>query len=253
MEELDRRLVEFSLRLIGALLIVAVGWVGLRFLIGPVRRWMERSRLDASVAAFLANSLRSLIIVAIVLGVLQQFGVPTASLLTLLGAIGLAVALSMQGSLANFASGLLVLSFRMVRVGDLVEIGDIRGRVTDLLPFHVVLVTLDNQRVTIPNTVLTNGPVRNHSALPTRRVQWMLPLAPGDYVVAVKEAIRARLRADSRILAEPAPQLFVQEWAAEKRGLTVLAWTRTEDAVAVQQDLLEELGSDVEKSRPRPD
>src|SRR5947209_3674407 len=133
MEELDRRLVEFSLRLIGALLIVAVGWLGLRFFIGPVRRWIEPGRLDASVAA-----------------------------------------------------------------------------------------------------VLTNGPVRNHSALPTRRVQWMLPLAPGDHVAAVKEAIRARLRADSRILAEPAPQLFVQEWAAEKRGLTVLAWTRTEDTVAVQ-------------------
>src|SRR5438552_10769073 len=176
MDELNRLLLDYFLRTVGALLIVAVGWIAVRFLVGPVRRWMERGRLDPSVAAFLANSLRSLLLVAVVLGVLQQFGVPTASLLTLLGAIGLAVALSMQGSLANFASGLLVLSMRMVRVGDLVEVGDIRGRVTDLLPFHVVLVTLDNQRVTIPNTVLTNGPVRNHSALLTRRLQWTLPL-----------------------------------------------------------------------------
>src|SRR5262249_22761794 len=143
MEELNRRLLEFSLHIAGALLIVIVGWVGARFLVGPVRRWMERGRLDPSVAAFLAHSLRSLLLAAVILGVLQQFGIPTASLLTLLGAIGLAVALSMQGSLANFASGLLVLSFRMVRVGDLVEIGDVRGRVTDMLPFHVVVVTLD--------------------------------------------------------------------------------------------------------------
>jgi small conductance mechanosensitive channel len=131
-------------RFVGALVILAVGWLTVRYLITPLRRLLERSHFDPSVASFLANTTRSALIIVILLGALQQLGVATASLLTLLGAAGLAIALSLQGSLANFASGLLVLSFRTARVGDFIEVGDIRGRVSELLPFHVVLVTLDN-------------------------------------------------------------------------------------------------------------
>src|SRR5438067_6711859 len=131
-------------RVVASAVILVAGWLGVRFLVGPLRRLLEQSRLDPSAASFLVNSTRSAIIVAVLLTVLQQLGVPTASLLTLLGAAGLAVALSLQGSLANFASGLLVLSFRMVRVGDVIEVGDLRGRVSELLPFHIVLVTGDN-------------------------------------------------------------------------------------------------------------
>src|SRR5437867_9803998 len=102
-------------RTLGAAVILAVGWLAMRFLVGPLRRMLERSRADPSVASFLANSARSALIIVVVLGVLHQLGVQTASLLTLLGASALAIALSLQGSLANFASGLLILSFRMVR------------------------------------------------------------------------------------------------------------------------------------------
>ena len=180
---------------------------------------------------------------------LHQLGVETASLLALVGAAGLAIALSLQGSLANFASGLLILSFRTVRVGDFAEIGEIRGRVDELLPFHIVLVTLDNQRITVPNTALTGGPVRNHSALPLRRAQWTLPLTPQMDLPRVKDALRARLLADARILPEPVPQLYVQDWSSDKRVLAVNAWTQTGNYQAVQQELLESLGLALEGSR----
>src|SRR5437879_4695729 len=117
-------------RLIGALFLLLFGWLVLRLLVGPLRTLLGRSRLDPSVVSFLASSARSVLIVVIVLGVLQQLGLETTSLLTLLGAASVAVALSLQGSLANFAAGLILLSFRLVRVGDLIEIGDVRGRVT---------------------------------------------------------------------------------------------------------------------------
>src|SRR5262249_22096275 len=175
--------------------------------------------------------------------------VQTASLLTLLGACALAIALSLQGSLANFASGLLILSFRMVRVGDLIEIGDVRGRATELLPFHVVLVTLDNQRITVPNTSLTNGPVRNHTALLIRRASWTLPLLPQDDLPAVKQALLIKLQGDPRILREPAPQMYVQEWAADKRVLAINAWTNTADYQAVQLETLEGLGQALDELR----
>jgi small conductance mechanosensitive channel len=240
---------EYALPPLRAILILVVGWLAIRFLVGPLRRLLERSRFDPSVASFLANSVRSALLVFILLAVLQQLGVQTTSLLTLLGAAGLAIALSLQGSLANFASGLLVLAFRMVRVGDQIELGDIRGQVTELLPFHVVLVTVDNQRITLPNTMLTSSAVRNHSVLTLRRAQWTLPLSSRDNLAETKQALLARLRAEPRILSEPAPQAYVQEWGDDKRVLVITAWTAVDNYLSVQQGMLEALGLILEEMR----
>jgi small conductance mechanosensitive channel len=228
---------------LGVLLILAAGYLAVRYLVAPLRRLLDRSRVEPALASFVASTVRTLLLVAVLLAVLQQLGVQTTSLVALLGAAGLAVALSLQSSLANFAAGLLLLAFRVVRIGDQVEVGDVRGRVSEMLPFHVVVETADNQRVTLPNALLTGGPVRNHSALPTRRVQWTLPVPARADLAAVKEALRARLRADRRVLENPAPQLFVQEWAEDRRVLAVQAWVATGDQTAVQQELLEHLGA----------
>jgi small conductance mechanosensitive channel len=244
-------LIEYGGRLLGVLATVAVGWLAIRFLLSPVRRLLARSRLDPSLGSFLLNSARTLLIVAIILACLHELGVETASLLTLLGAAVLAVALALQGSLTNFASGLVVLAYRLVRVGDIVETGDLRGRVVELLPFHIILVTADNLRVSVPNTTLINNPVRNHTALPTRRAEWTLPVPAAADLTAAKEALRAHLRTDPRILGEPPPEVFVKEWAEFKRVLTVCAWTATADYLAVQQELLERLGAALPEARPR--
>jgi small conductance mechanosensitive channel len=250
-QSIPREAREYSGRLIGALLILLIGWIAMRLVVGPLRRLLGRSRLDPSVGSFLINSVRTAILVVVLLAVLQQFGMETTSLLTLLGTVGLAVALSLQGSLANFASGLILLAFRTVRVGDFIEVGDVRGRVSEMLPFHVVLETLDNQRITVPNTLLTNGPVRNNTYLPSRRVQWTLPISGSDDLAAVKAALRAYLQAEPRIYKEPPPQIYVQEWTADKRTLVVTAWTATADYLAVQQEMLEEIGNRLEASRSR--
>ncbi len=240
---------EYAGRSVGAALILLLGWSANRLLIGPLQRLLSRSRLDVSVASFLVNSVRTAILLAVLIAVLQQFGLETTSLLTLLGTAGLAVALSLQGSLANFASGLMLLAFRTVRIGDSIEVGDVRGRVSEMLPFHIVVETLDNQRVTVPNTLLTTGPVRNNTYLPARRVQWTLPVSPADNLDAVRAALRSRLQADTRIHKEPPPQIYVQDWATDKRTLAVTAWTATADYLIVQQELLEELGKSVETTR----
>jgi small conductance mechanosensitive channel len=236
---------DYSLRLAGAVLILFLGWLTNRLLVGPLRNVLARSRLDLSLASFLVNSVRTAILLFVLVAVLQQFGLETTSLLTLLGTAGLAVALSLQGSLANFASGLMLLAFRTVRIGDSIEVGDVRGRVSEMLPFHIVVETLDNQRITVPNTMLTTGPVRNNTYLPVRRVQWTLPIGARDELDSVKAALLGRLRADGRIHKDPLPQIFVQEWATDKRTLSVTAWTATADYLAVQQELLEELGKSV--------
>jgi small conductance mechanosensitive channel len=250
-QNLQQLVKDYGGHLAGALLILAIGWLLIRLLVGPLRRLLDRSRFDPTVASFLVNTTRSFLVFVVLLGVLNQLGVETASLLTLLGAMALAVSLSLQGSLANFASGLVVLSYRIARVGDQIETGDIRGRVTELLPFHAVLITADNQRVTVPNTTLTNNPVRNHSFQPTRRAEWTLPVPARLELAAARESLRARLLSDNRILTEPPPQAFVKEWADDKRILTIHAWTDKENYAAVQQEMLEALGMSLEPLRPR--
>jgi small conductance mechanosensitive channel len=237
--------VELGGHIAAAVFVLGVGWLALRVFLGPLHRLLGRSRLDPSVASFLVSTARSVLFLVIIAAVLQQLGVETASLLTLLGTIGLAVALSLQGSLANFASGLLLLSFRIVRVGDQVEVGDVKGRVSELLPFHVVIDTLDNQRITVPNTLLASNPVRNNSVLGTRRVRWTLGVGPGRDLAAVREAVLSRLRSDARVRAEPAPEVFVSDWAEDKRAVTVTAWVAAADFTAVGQELLEEMGRSI--------
>lgn len=229
-------------RVVGAAAILVVGLLVLRYLIAPLRRLLERGRVEPATVSFLANSLRGLLLVVIVIGVLQQLGVETTSLLTVLAAGGLAIALSLQNTLNNFTAGVLLLSFRLLRVGDLIEAGPLRGRVVEILPFHIVLITEDHQALTVPNSLLTGNGFCNHSAHPARRAQWTLPLRPGDDLTAVKAALCGRLLADARILREPVPRAFVQEWTEDRRLLAVQAWAATADYRMVQEELLETLG-----------
>src|SRR5947209_8564718 len=126
-QELRTRADLYAGHILGVVVILAIGFVGLRYLVGPFRRLLDRSRVEPSTASFFANSAKSLIIIVVVIGALQQLGVETASLLTVLAAGGLAVALSLQNMLANFTAGMLLLSFRMLRVGDVIEAGSMRG------------------------------------------------------------------------------------------------------------------------------
>jgi small conductance mechanosensitive channel len=114
-----------------------------------------------------------------------------------------------------------------------------------MLPFHVVIDTPDNQRITVPNTLLTANPVRNNSVLTTRRVQWTLTVGPARDLAGVRRAILDRLRSEPRVRADPPPEVYVSDWAEDKRTVTVNAWLATPDYMAVKQEMLEALGRSV--------
>ena len=252
-EELVQRADVYVGRIVGAAVILVVGVLALRYLVAPFRRVLERGKLEPSAASFLANSVRALLFIVIIIGVLQQLGVETASLLTVLAAGGIAVALSLQTTLANFTAGIVLLSFRMIRIGDLIETGTMRGRVSEILPFHVVLLAEDNQVITVPNLLLTTNGFRNFSGQLQRRAQWMIPLRAGDDLAGAFAALRTRLLADPRILREPPPHLFVQEWADDKRIVAIQAWATSLDLPAVQEEMLETLGRALEAFRGKPE
>jgi small conductance mechanosensitive channel len=230
-------------RLAGAGLALLVGWMVLRLLRAPLTRLIDRGRIDPSAASFVGGTLRLIILLAVVLMVLQTLGVQTTSLVALLGAAGVAVALALQSLLSNFASGLLLLTSRTVRVGDTVEVAGVTGKVAELRPFHVVLDTSDNKRVAVPNSLMTTTVVKNLTALPTRQAEWELPLGPRADLGQARAALLGRLRSDPRVLAEPAPAVTLRTWAPERRTLGVTAWTTTVDLARVQADLLEALAA----------
>src|SRR5262249_49921781 len=138
------QIVDYAGRAGGALVLLVLGWLTYRFLLKPIQRLVAGGRVGPVVAGYLGGLIRAAFIIVLILAVLHQLGVQTLSLVTLLGAAGLALALSLQGLLANFTSGLLLFSYRLFRVGDLIEVGDLRGRVSEMLPFHVILTTGDN-------------------------------------------------------------------------------------------------------------
>jgi small conductance mechanosensitive channel len=245
-QKVEANLPAWGERALAVGLILVAGWFFARYLIGFLYRGLVRMGVSPGAVSFLANTVRAMLICAVILSVLQQVGVETTSMLALLGAGGAALFLSLQGFMVHFAAGLVLLGERLMRLGDTIEVGDVRGRVVEMQTFHVIVETAERVRVSVPNGTLMNNLFRNHSALPTRRVQWLLPLPASTDLAAVKEALTARLRQDPRVLKEPPPALFLREWAADKVTLAVQAWTATPDALSVQDELLESLGKVVE-------
>jgi small conductance mechanosensitive channel len=241
----------WSARLAAVFVLLVAAWLFDRFFIKSLHRLLVRAGAAAGAVSFLFNTARAVLLCAVLLAVLQQLGIETTSVVAVLGVAGAALALSLQGFMGNFAAGLVLLGERMLRLGDMIEVGDIRGRVVEIQTLHVVVETVEHVRVTLPNTLLINSPFRNHSAFPTRRVQWLLPVPLGIELDPIKEELAACLLADARVLKEPAPAVIVRDWALDKQTLAVQAWTASADALAVQDQLLEALGK-VMEGRVKP-
>jgi small conductance mechanosensitive channel len=245
-DKIQANLPLWSARLAAVVVLLLAGWLFDRLFIRSLHRLLVRTGVAAGAVSFLFNTARAVLLCAVVLAVLQQLGVETTSVVAVLGVAGAALALSLQGFMGNFAAGLVLLSERMLRLGDVIEVGDVRGWVVEIQTLHVVVETAEHVRVTLPNTLLVNGPFRNHSTLPTRRVQWLLPVPLGIDLGPIKEDLTAALLTDARVQREPAPTVFVRDWTLDKQTLAVQAWTASANAQDVQDQLLEALGKAVE-------
>jgi small conductance mechanosensitive channel len=237
----------WSARLAAVALLLLAAWLFDRFFIRALHRVLVRAGAAAGAVSFLFNTARAILLCAVILAVFQQLGIETTSVVAVLGVAGAALALSLQGFMSNFAAGLVLLGERMLRLGDLIEVGDVRGVVVEIQTLHIIVETAERVRVSLPNTLLINGPFRNHSALPTRRVQWLLPVPLGIDLGPIREELTTRLLADDRVLREPAPVVFVRDWALDKQTLAVQAWTSSANAQAVQDQMLESLGKVMER------
>ncbi len=237
MDQLIAFATTYGLKIVGAILILILG----RFFAGMVRkgirRFLGKKQTDPAITGFAASLGYALVIVFTVLAALAKFGVQTASFVAVLGAAGFAVGFALQGSLSNFASGIMLLLFRPFKVGDLIEAAGVLGIVQDIQLFNTVVATLDNVKIIIPNGKLYGDVIKNLSGYDTRRIDLVFGIGYASSMQKAYDIMQGLLKADDRILAEPAPQIAVSELADSSVNFVVRPWVKAEDYWDVRFDL----------------
>jgi small conductance mechanosensitive channel len=229
----------FGLNAIAALVIFVVGqWVA-KAIGRTVKRVMVRRGVDPTLMNFTASLVHYAALAVVVIAALNQLGVQTASLIAFLGAAGLAIGLALQGSLSNFAAGVLMIIFRPFSVGDFIEGGGTLGVVEDIQLFTTTIITPENATVIVPNAKLGGDNITNFTAKPHRRVEALVGISYHDSIDQARQVILAALAQDERILADPAPVVSVVNLADSSVNLQVWAWAKTPDFLAVRLTLPE--------------
>ena len=230
-------LATYGLNVVGAVVILILGWVVARFGQRMIRNLLEKSKIDAAVVSFVGSCIYFLILTFAVLAALAKFGVQTTSFIAVIGAAGFAVGFALQGSLANFAAGVLILFLRPFKVDDDIMAAGEAGTVKEITLFTTVLATADNVKVLLPNGKLFGDVIKNASAYDTWRVDLQVGIGYGSDIQKAYEVITDLLKQDTRILPEPAPQIAVAELADSRVNFVIRPWVKEEDYWPVRFDL----------------
>jgi len=228
-DQLGGLVVDYGLKVLGAILILIVGRLIASLLSRGLKRAMSRARADATLAIFFGRVIHVLVMVFAVIAALAKFGVQTTSFVAILGAAGLAVGLALQGSLANFASGVMLIAFRPFKVGDFIDAAGVAGSVKEINIFTTEMATPDNIKVIVPNASIFGGVIKNFAGYDTRRVDVNVGVAYGANIDRAVEVAQDLLGSDERIFDEPAPQVVVNELADSSVNLILRCWVRRDD------------------------
>jgi len=227
----------YGLKIIGAIVILIVGRIASSVGRGLVHRALTKAKVDAAVASFLGSGTYFLILTVSVLAALANFGIQTASFIAILGAAGFAVGFALQGSLSNFAAGVLLLLFRPFKIGDFINGAGEAGTVKEIALLSTTLATPDNVKITIPNGKLFGDVIKNYSGYDTRRVDLVVGISYGSDIQKAYDTIVSVLKAESRLLPEPEPQIAVSELADSSVNFVIRPWVNGADYWAVRFDL----------------
>ena len=221
---------DFGLSAIGAIIILILGFWFAGWVKRKVTRWTDDSdKIDDTLGAFFASMARYAVIAFTLLAVLSQFGVETTSFIAVLGALGLAIGLALQGTLGHVASGVMLMLFRPFKIGDFVEAGGEAGTIRGITLFTTELTTGDNVQVIVPNGAVWGSAIKNYSAKDTRRVQATACIGYGDDIDKAMGVLQGIIDADPRCLKDPAPMIAVSELADSSVNIIVRVWVANGD------------------------
>ena len=238
-ETIIKTLINYSPILISAFIILFVGLYAIRIINRLIRKIMVKRDLDPTLSKFLADILLWVLRVILFVTVIDKLGIGTSSFVAVLGAMGLAVGLSLQGSLSNFAGGMLIILFKPFKVGDTIEAQGTIGTVSEIQIFVTKLINGNNQAIFIPNATLSNGIITNYSMQGSRRADLTIAISYDTNIKKAKEIISEVLKNDPRILETPAAAVIVKNLSESSIELAVRPWAKNEDFWNVYSDTLE--------------
>lgn len=230
---------EYGIKIISALVIFFIGrWItGL--LKGLIRRLLQKRKLDETITGFICNISYVTLMVFVIIAAIGKLGVQTGSFIAIIGAAGLAVGLALQGSLANFAAGFLIILFRPLKKGGFIEASGTAGIVDEIQVFTTILKTPDYKVIIIPNGGVLGGNITNYSAEATRRIEWIIGVSYTDNLKKVREVLQSIIAADERIHKDPEPQIVFAEMADSNVNFKLRVWANTSDYWGVYFDITE--------------
>jgi small conductance mechanosensitive channel len=231
----------YGLKIVGAIAIFIIGRIVVGILARITRRLMERSQSDETLTKFVVSLVKTALLAILFIVVLNQLGVQTTSFVAIIGAAGLAIGFALQGSLANFAAGVMLIIFRPFRAGDFVEAGGAVGIVEEVGIFSTIMRTGDNKKIIIPNSGVTGGNIVNYSAKDTRRIDLVFGIGYEDDLKKAKGLLERIISEDSRILKDPAPVVAVSELADSSVNFIARPWVKSGDYWSVYWDLTEKV------------
>jgi small conductance mechanosensitive channel len=234
--------VAYSFSAIGAIVILVVGWIAA----GLAERWIYAAmgafkHIDETIKRFFSKALRYVVLIFVGVTVLSQFGVQTTSIVAALGAAGLAIGLALQGTLQNIAAGLMLLFLRPFRVGEYIETTNVAGTIREIGLFATELRMADGVFVLAPNSTLWNTPIKNFSRNGSRRNDLSVKVANDTDLDIAQAVLRSVLDADSRVVSDPAPTIFVAGFNEAGPTLTARYWATADNFLATKFDLTRDL------------
>jgi small conductance mechanosensitive channel len=244
MENLDQVymwLIDNGMKFIGALLFLIIGFWITKIIVKQIAKIMAKRNVDAGLVTFLRSFLGIALKAMIIVSVMGMVGIEMTSFIAILGAAGLAVGLAFQGTLSNFAGGVMILIFKPFKVGDYVEAQGFAGSVKEIQIFNTILTTVDNKIIIIPNGGLANGSMTNYTQQATRRVDWKFGVAYGSDYKKVREIILNIVNSDKRVLKDPEIFIGLGEMADSSVNIVTRVWTKTEDYWGVFFDVNEKI------------
>lgn len=221
--------VTYGLQLLAAIVIFILGKMAASWVKKLITRMMKKSGVDQIIVGFTSSIAYIALMAFVIVAALGQLGIQTTSFIAILGAAGLAVGLALQGSLANFAAGFLMIIFRPFKVGDVVEAAGVTGKVEAIHIFTTTLLTPDNKTIIVPNGSIGNDTIINYSTQPTRRVDLTVGVAYDADLKQVRSVLEDIVSKDTRILSDPAHQIAVSELADNSVNFVVRLWVNSED------------------------
>jgi small conductance mechanosensitive channel len=232
-------LVDYSPKVISAFLILFIGLYAIRIINRIIRKIMVKRELDPTLTKFLADILLWALRVLLFVTFISKLGIETSSFVAILGAMGLAVGLSLQGSLSNFAGGMLIILFKPFKVGDTIEAQGVLATVQEIQIFVTKLITGNNQTIFVPNGSLSNGTITNYSMQGTRRADLTIAISYDTDIKKAKDLITDVLNKNSKVLTSPAAEVSVKNLTDNAIQLSVRPWAKNEDFGIVTSETLE--------------